>query len=50
MIAGHTLSTTGVMISILTLEHFIGNKYSIKIFCFMDVEEVLKMETQEISK
>lgn len=50
MVVDHTLSTSVVVISILTLEHFLGNKYSIKILCFMDVEVVLKMETQEIKK
>lgn len=49
MVVGRTLSTAWVIISILALERFLGNKYSIKILCFMEVEIVLNMETQEIS-
>ena len=33
MVVDHTLSTAVVIISISTLEHFLGNKYSIKILC-----------------
>lgn len=50
MVVDHTLSTAVVIISVWTLEHFLGNKYSLKILCFMDVEVVLKMEIQEINK
>lgn len=50
MVVGHTLSLAGVTISTLALEHFLRNKYSINIVCFMVVEVVLKMETQEISE
>lgn len=50
MVVGHILSTAGVIISELALECFLGKKCSMNSTCFMVVEVVLKMETQEISK